>query len=139
MSWQRTEGGKLGVTWLGLPVAQERSKRTKGLPGYHSQCKKRLWESCLSGSVRGGRKTAGMEKEKMLWHRSESRRQTEKTNIFLQPCEAPAYSKRSKGEKMRCWEAKGRILFQLFSLFLVSFGTVWNCLTLTGTIWAQFN
>ncbi len=29
----------------------------------------------------------------ILWHRRESRRQTEKTNIFLQPREAPAYSK----------------------------------------------
>jgi len=28
------------------------------------------------------------------------------------------------------------ILFQLFRLFLVSFGTVWEYLTLTGTIWA---
>jgi hypothetical protein len=31
--------------------------------------------------------------EKILWHRRESRRKTEKTNIFLQPREAPAYSK----------------------------------------------
>jgi hypothetical protein len=31
--------------------------------------------------------------EEILWHRRESRRQTEKTNIFLQPREAPAYSK----------------------------------------------
>jgi hypothetical protein len=30
--------------------------------------------------------------EKILWHRRESRRKTEKTNIFLQPREAPAYS-----------------------------------------------
>jgi len=30
--------------------------------------------------------------EKILWHRRESRRETEKTNIFLQPREAPAYS-----------------------------------------------
>jgi hypothetical protein len=28
-----------------------------------------------------------------LWHRRESRRQTEKTNMFLQPWKAPAYSK----------------------------------------------
>jgi len=26
----------------------------------------------------------------------------------------------------------------LFNLLLVSFGNVWNRLTLTGTIWAQF-
>jgi hypothetical protein len=31
--------------------------------------------------------------EEILWHRRESRRKTEKTNIFLQPWEAPAYSK----------------------------------------------
>jgi hypothetical protein len=32
--------------------------------------------------------------EEILWHRRESRRKTEKTNIFLQPWEAPAYSKK---------------------------------------------
>jgi hypothetical protein len=52
-----------------------------------------MWESCLSGSVRGRRANEGMEK--ILWHRRESRRKTEKTNIFLQPREAPAYSKSS--------------------------------------------
>ena len=35
--------------------------------------------------------------EKILWHRRESRRQTEKTNIFLQPREAPAYSNFKSG------------------------------------------
>jgi hypothetical protein len=50
-----------------------------------------MWKSRLSGSVRGRRATEGMEK--ILWHRRESRRKTEKTNIFLQPREAPAYSK----------------------------------------------
>jgi hypothetical protein len=30
------------------------------------------------------------------------------------------------------------ILFQFFNFLLVSFGTVWKYLTLTGTIWAQF-
>jgi hypothetical protein len=34
--------------------------------------------------------------EKILWHRRESRRKTEKTNIFLQPREAPAYSNQNK-------------------------------------------
>jgi hypothetical protein len=29
------------------------------------------------------------------------------------------------------------ILFQFFNLLLVSFGTIWKYLTLTGTIWAQ--
>ena len=32
---------------------------------------------------------------------------------------------------------KQLILFQFFMLFLVSFGTVWKHLTLTGTTWAQ--
>ena len=36
--------------------------------------------------------------EKILWHRRESRRKTEKTNIFLQLREAPAYSKMRKSE-----------------------------------------
>jgi len=31
------------------------------------------------------------------------------------------------------------ILFQFFNLLLVSFGTIWKYLTLTGTIWAQFS
>jgi len=33
---------------------------------------------------------------------------------------------------------KQLIQFQFFIVFLVSFGTIWKCLTLTGTIWAQF-
>jgi len=37
--------------------------------------------------------------EKILWHRRESRRKTEKTNIFLLPWEVPAYSKRYEGEE----------------------------------------
>jgi len=37
--------------------------------------------------------------EKILWHRRESRRKTEKTNIFLLPWEVPAYSKRCEGEE----------------------------------------
>ena len=37
--------------------------------------------------------------EKILWHRRESRRKTEKTNIFLQPWEASAYSKSSEDGK----------------------------------------
>jgi hypothetical protein len=32
---------------------------------------------------------------------------------------------------------KQLILFQFFIVFLVSFGTIWKYLTLTGTIWAQ--
>jgi len=37
--------------------------------------------------------------EKILWHRRESRRKTEKTNIFLLPWEVPAYSKRGEDVK----------------------------------------
>ena len=36
-------------------------------------------------------------------------------------------------------DSKQLILFQFFIVFLVSFGTIWKYLTLTGTIWAQFN
>ena len=41
-----------------------------------------VWESRLSGSVRGRSATASMDE--ILWHRRKSRRQTEKTNIVLQ-------------------------------------------------------
>ena len=37
----------------------------------------------------------------------------------------------------KCCDSKQLILFQFFNLLLVSFGTVWKHLTLTGTIWAQ--
>ena len=30
--------------------------------------------------------------DEILWHRRETRRQTEKTNLILQPRESPAYS-----------------------------------------------
>jgi len=39
----------------------------------------------------------------------------------------------------KCCDYKKLNLLPFFRLFLVSFGTVWNYLTLTGTIWAQFN
>lgn len=38
--------------------------------------------------------------EEILWHRRESRRKTEKTNVFLQPWQAPAYSKGWEEEKV---------------------------------------
>ena len=38
-----------------------------------------------------------------------------------------------------CYNYKQLILFQFFNLLLVSFGTIWKYLTLTGTIWAQFS
>jgi len=50
-----------------------------------------MWESRLSGSARGWVTTRAMGE--ILWHRRETRRQTEKTNVALQPGEFPAYSK----------------------------------------------
>jgi hypothetical protein len=50
-----------------------------------------MWESRLSGSVRGGVTTQA--KGEILWHRRETRRQTAKTNFILRPGEFPAYSK----------------------------------------------
>ena len=49
-----------------------------------------MWESRLSGSVRGWVTTqiTGV----ILWHRRETRRQTEKTNFTLTLEEFPAYS-----------------------------------------------
>jgi hypothetical protein len=38
----------------------------------------------------------------------------------------------------KCCNYEQLILYQFFDVFLVSFGTVWKYLTLTGTIWAQF-
>ena len=52
-----------------------------------------MWESRLSGSVRGGGTTQA--KGEILWHRRETRRQTAKTNFILRPGEFPAYSKKS--------------------------------------------
>jgi hypothetical protein len=49
-----------------------------------------VWEIRLSGSVRGRGTTEGMAE--ILWHRRETRRQTEKTNVSLKPREAPVYS-----------------------------------------------
>jgi hypothetical protein len=40
-----------------------------------------------------------------------------------------------KNSKSR--DYKHLILFKFFILFLVSFGTIWKYLSLTGTIWAQ--
>jgi len=37
----------------------------------------------------------------------------------------------------KCCDYEQLILFQFFNLLLVSFGTIWKYLTLTGTIWAQ--
>ena len=39
----------------------------------------------------------------------------------------------------KCCNFKLLVLFKFIIVFLVSFGTVWKCLTLTGTIWAQSN
>jgi hypothetical protein len=48
------------------------------------------WESRLSGSVRGWVTT--QITGEILWHRWETRRQTEKTNLTLTSGEFPAYS-----------------------------------------------
>ncbi len=50
-----------------------------------------MWESRLSGSERDWGATRIMGK--ILWHRRETRRQTEKTNLTLKPGESPVYSK----------------------------------------------
>jgi hypothetical protein len=46
----------------------------------------------------GQESNCGMEQ--ILWHRRESRRQTEKTNMFLQPWKAPAYSKSQEAGRL---------------------------------------
>lgn len=51
------------------------------------------WEIRLSGSERGWGTTLAMDK--ILWHRRETRRQTEKTNLILRLGEYPVYSKRA--------------------------------------------
>ena len=48
------------------------------------------WEIRLSGSVRGWVTTQIMGE--ILWHRRETRRQTEKTNFILTSGKFPAYS-----------------------------------------------
>ena len=60
-----------------------------------------MWEIRLSGSERGWVTTRAMGE--ILWHRRETRRQTEKTNVALQPGEFPAYSK-PRG----CAQGRGR-------------------------------
>ena len=48
------------------------------------------WESRLSGSERGW--SATLDMDEILWHRRETRRQTENTNNILCRGESPAYS-----------------------------------------------
>ncbi len=48
------------------------------------------WESRLSGSERGW--SATLDMDEILWHRRETRRKTENTNIILCRGESPAYS-----------------------------------------------
>ena len=48
------------------------------------------WESRLSGSERGW--SATLDMDDILWHRQETRRQTENTNFILCLGESPAYS-----------------------------------------------
>ena len=48
------------------------------------------WENRLSGSKRGW--SATLDMDEILWHRWETRRQTENTNFILCLGESPAYS-----------------------------------------------
>jgi len=52
-----------------------------------------MWESRLSGSERG--RVATRTTGEIVWHRRETRRKTEKTNVALPFGECPAYSKPS--------------------------------------------
>ena len=76
------------------------------------------------------------------------------TNIWLQQCVVILrfYGTRGQDSNLRSTDSKSRILriqkccdynqlilFRFFKEFLVSFGTIWKYLTLTGTIWAQFS
>ena len=49
-----------------------------------------MWESHLSGSVRAWSATPNMDE--ILWHRRETRRLTENTNVILSLEESPGYS-----------------------------------------------
>ncbi len=57
------------------------------------------WESRLSGSERGW--SATLDMDEILWHRRETRRQTENTNIILCRGESPAYSNSLKPKRQR--------------------------------------
>jgi len=59
------------------------------------------WESRLSGSERGW--SATLDMDEILWHRRETRRKTENTNIILCLGESSAYS-----NMMRRISPKGR-------------------------------
>ena len=61
------------------------------------------WESRLSGSERGW--SATLDMDEILWHRRETRRQTENTNIILCRGESPAYSKPESA-----WSVRRRLL-----------------------------
>jgi len=39
---------------------------------------------------------SNLDMDEIVWHRRETRRQTEKTNLILQPGESPAYSNSSE-------------------------------------------
>ena len=59
-----------------------------------------MWESRLSGSERGWATTRA--RGEIVWHRRETRRQTEKTNLTLQLGERPIYSKPCLPRYARC-------------------------------------
>ena len=57
----------------------------------NDQSRSRVCESRLFGSERGQEHNCDMDK--VLWHRPESRRPIERTNIVLKSWKSPAYSK----------------------------------------------
>jgi hypothetical protein len=56
-----------------------------------------MWESRLSGSARGRVTPRAMGE--IVWHRQETRRLTEKTNLALQLGTCPIYSKRTRRKR----------------------------------------
>jgi len=56
------------------------------------------WESRLSGSERDRVTTRAMGE--ILWHRRETRRKTENTNVALRSGECPVYSKKKPESKI---------------------------------------
>jgi hypothetical protein len=56
------------------------------------------WESRLSGSERGW--SATLDMDDILWHRQETRRQTENTNFILCLGKSPAYSNSPENQSL---------------------------------------
>ena len=62
-----------------------------------------MWESRLSGSVRAWSATLNMDE--ILWHRRETRRLTENTNVILSLEESPGYSNKKSRPDRRGYAA----------------------------------